>query len=55
MLTQNTSEIGYLMNRMSAYSAYITGSNSYWSLKRRELVSIFEQKKVCHRFFYLKL
>ena len=35
MLTQNKSEIGNLMNRMSAYSANITGSNSYWFQKRR--------------------
>ncbi len=51
MLTQNTSEIGYLMNRMSAYSANITGSNSYWFQKRRELESIFEQKKCATVFF----
>jgi hypothetical protein len=51
MLTQNTNEIGYLMNRMSAYSSNITGSNSYWFQKRRELESIFEQKKCATVFF----
>ena len=40
-----------LLQRMSAYSANITGSDPYWYRRRIELESTFEQKKPATVFF----
>jgi hypothetical protein len=40
-----------IMKRMTAYSANITGSDSYWFKRRKELEATFEQKGCATVFF----
>ena len=40
-----------LMKKMSSYAANITGSDSYLSRRRSELVATFEQAKTASAFF----
>ena len=39
------------MTRLSAYSANVTGSDSYWFQRRNELEATFQQKKTATAFF----
>ncbi len=48
-LTNGKSE--QIMKRMTAYSANITGSDSYWYKRRSELEATFEQKDCATIFF----
>ena len=47
----NRRECTQLLNRMSAYSSNITGSDSYWNKRRSELEATFEQKEAATVFF----
>jgi len=44
-------QIESIIMKMYAYTANITGSDSYWSKKRRELEAIMQQKKLGTAFF----
>ena len=47
----NRRECTQLLNRMSAYSSNITGSDFYWNKRRSELEATFEQKEAATVFF----
>ena len=46
-----TGQMESIITKMYAYTANVTGSDSYWSKERRKLEAIMQQKKMGTAFF----